>query len=509
MIRLLSLLILSVQAGPAPAPDPRAQALAPFVGPEVVAVAHVDLSRVDVPALVQPVLAKLADANGRAEVEGAVQAASQWVQGLQAAGATDLFVLVDPQALPGVPPAVVLLKPGADPAAVARILAPPGGQGPLTWPSAEAVRGAVVAGTPEAIQRARTEAPARPELAPAMAATGAAPVRVLLVPAADQRRILEEMLPMLPQELGGAPITAFTQGAQWAALTLETGAAPGLRLQVQARDAEAAKALEGIAAKALELVAKQAAVAKGAEAGIAREVAKLRPALEGDRLVATISLGRLGELAGGPLGSARESARRSQCTNNLKQIALAMHNYASTHNSLPPAYRKTSEGKPGLSWRVLILPYLDQAPLYQEFHLDEPWDSPHNKALIARMPQVYRCPSQPGGPESKTTYIVPRGDRTMFPGAEGVKFTEVTDGTSNTILTIDAGAANAVVWTKPDDWEVGAGPAIEKPVGPHGNGLVAAFADGSVRYLAPTLDAMILRALVTRDGGEVIDQDKL
>src|SRR5271166_372859 len=84
--------------------------------------------------------------------------------------------------------------------------------------------------------------------------------------------------------------------------------------------------------------------------------------------------------------AAREAARRAQCTNNLKQIALAMHNYASANNCFPPAATYTRDGKPLLSWRVLILPYLEQASLYNQFHLDEAWDSPNNKPLGDRMP---------------------------------------------------------------------------------------------------------------------------
>ena len=87
-----------------------------------------------------------------------------------------------------------------------------------------------------------------------------------------------------------------------------------------------------------------------------------------------------------------ENAARSQCINNLKQIGLAMHNYHAMHKTFPPAYTVDKAGKPLLSWRVLILPYLEQDALYKEFHLDEPWDSEHNRALIDRMPATYRCP---------------------------------------------------------------------------------------------------------------------
>src|SRR4051794_3818491 len=87
--------------------------------------------------------------------------------------------------------------------------------------------------------------------------------------------------------------------------------------------------------------------------------------------------------------AAREAARRSQCVNNLKQIGLAMHNYNSAYDVFPPAVITDPDGKPLLSWRVLLLPFLDEQALYEQFKLDEPWDSPNNKPLLSRMPKVF------------------------------------------------------------------------------------------------------------------------
>ena len=96
------------------------------------------------------------------------------------------------------------------------------------------------------------------------------------------------------------------------------------------------------------------------------------------------------------VGAAREAARRAQCTNNLKMLGLAMHNYLAAHNNtFPSPALPGKDGKPALSWRVALLPYLDQQSLYDRFHLDEPWDSPHNKALIKEMPARLQMP-QPG-----------------------------------------------------------------------------------------------------------------
>jgi len=211
-----------------------------------------------------------------------------------------------------------------------------------------------------------------------------------------------------------------------------------------------------------------------------------------------------------PVRQFREAARRSQCVNNLKQIGLAMHNHLSAHNNaFPAAYVAAKDGKPLLSWRVQILPFLEEQELYDQFHLDEPWDGPHNKPLIARMPKAYACPSgskalAAGG---KTTYLTPRGPATIFPGAVGVKIQDVADGTSNTVLLVEAGDDLAVTWTKPDDWEVAPEFQTRGLFGHHPRGTNFGFADGSVRFLKETVSPKLLQAMTTRDGGEVLGED--
>ena len=99
--------------------------------------------------------------------------------------------------------------------------------------------------------------------------------------------------------------------------------------------------------------------------------------------------------------------------NNLKQIALALHNYHAAMGSFPATASMSKDGKPLLSWRVHILPYLEQDNLFKQFKLDEPWDSEHNKALIAKMPDIYRSPAQKVG-DGKTTYLAPMGKNTVI-----------------------------------------------------------------------------------------------
>jgi RNA polymerase sigma factor (sigma-70 family) len=193
-----------------------------------------------------------------------------------------------------------------------------------------------------------------------------------------------------------------------------------------------------------------------------------------------------------------EAGARMISENNLKQLGLAMHNFLSTYNTFPAHAIYNKDGKPLLSWRVAILPYIDQNELYKEFHLDEPWDSEHNKKLLDKMPKVY------GEKGTETHYRVFVGKGAIFEGKEGIKIQDITDGTSNTILIVEG--PDTVPWSKPADYEYDASKELPKLGGkPFENGIHACFADGAVRLLPNKITEKTLRALITRNGGEIVD----
>jgi len=203
--------------------------------------------------------------------------------------------------------------------------------------------------------------------------------------------------------------------------------------------------------------------------------------------------------------SAREAARRAQCVNNLKQIGLAMHNYASANGGFPRPAVTDKQGKPLLSWRVTILPYIEQQGLYNKFKLDEPWDSPHNQALLKEMPSTYLCPSRAQVEPFATTYQVFTGKGALFESGTDMRLAAITDGTSNTLMVVEA--TKEVPWTKPDDlpFDPAAAPSFVGAGSSHPGGFDALFADGSVRFLKNTINLSVFRSLITRAGGEVID----
>ena len=187
-----------------------------------------------------------------------------------------------------------------------------------------------------------------------------------------------------------------------------------------------------------------------------------------------------------------------------------MLNYHDTHKQhLPPAAIYDANGRPLLSWRVAILPYLDENELYKQFHLDEPWDSPHNRKLIEKMPAVYADPDpklRQLAREGKTTYQVPAAAETAFHDNLGTPYRDVKDGTANTILIVEVEPPRAAVWTKPADWEVdlqNPRKGVERTDRPF---FTAGFADGHVAAIPVVADAAKLRAGLTRAGGEEVDQ---
>jgi len=205
-----------------------------------------------------------------------------------------------------------------------------------------------------------------------------------------------------------------------------------------------------------------------------------------------------------------ERIDRRTSKQNLKVIGLAMHNFRDTYNKFPFAamYAKNDKDrkKPLLSWRVAILPFIEEDKLWKEFKLDEPWDSDHNKKLLPRMPKIYG-PSDAKS-DGSTFYQAFVGKGAAFDdGMKKINKADFTDGTSNTLLVAEAD--NAVPWTKPEDLPYDPDKPLPKLGGLFDDGFHAMFADGSVQFIKKDIKPETLRALITRSGGEVVDRYKL
>ncbi len=211
----------------------------------------------------------------------------------------------------------------------------------------------------------------------------------------------------------------------------------------------------------------------------------------------------------GMIGPAVRESRRNQCHEYLGQIGRALHEYHRMQGHLPAPALADGDGRPLLSWRVAILPQLGYQSLYARFHLDEPWNSPNNRALLGEMPREFACPGGPGPRAGQTGYLVVVGPKnevgsvnTPFEPTRGAGFDEFFDGTSNTVLVIETDTP--VPWTKPGDLEWTPGGPLPSLASPHDGGAHVLFADGSTRFLKSTIAPTSLLAVLTKNGGEVV-----
>jgi prepilin-type processing-associated H-X9-DG protein len=211
--------------------------------------------------------------------------------------------------------------------------------------------------------------------------------------------------------------------------------------------------------------------------------------------------------------NAREAARRSQCSCHFCGILLALHNYNSQYGSFPPAYIADPSGRPMHSWRVLILPYIEQQTLYAQYDFSEPWNGPNNIKLLKSMPNVFACPSRFSNATNLTSYVAITGPGTVFPGSSSAKLADITDGASNTLMVVEVANVN-IPWTAPWDLDVRTMSfRINDPNRPgisskHPGGANVGFADGRTQWARESLLPEHLRALFTIAGGEGISADQ-
>jgi Protein of unknown function (DUF1559) len=200
----------------------------------------------------------------------------------------------------------------------------------------------------------------------------------------------------------------------------------------------------------------------------------------------------------------RDKANRAKSANHLKQFGLAMHNYHDVHGRFP-ADVVDGDGTPILSWRVLILPYLEQENVYRQFKLDEPWNGPNNSKLIEQMPKIFESPRVTSKKKGYTAYQGFSGAQALFrPGKGGLQMTNITDGTSNTIMMIET--STAVPWTKPADMPFDPKKDLPDIGKAYGQKPYALMCDGSVRLLdLKKLPAETIKHAIQPDDGNLVD----
>ncbi|MFC1596579.1 DUF1559 domain-containing protein [Planctomycetota bacterium] len=494
---------LSLAAAEASRPVP-AEEVAPFVDELTRAVVYVDLARAETDRLMNlavPIVPQAAfyETPLRAELEQARAA-------LRAAGIENFYLVFSLADLPQQPWFLVAPCPDKlDPKALAsqmpadlpRRLA--GSRDLTVQRFAKGDSGsALFIGLDDTLTRLKRDRPKpRPELAAAFRAAGDAPVRAVFVPTDDDRRVVEELVPTLPDVLGGGPSTVLTRGLRWAAARVDLEPEPSLRLVVESTNPKAAEASRLLWGRIL------------APWG---QMEPLLPEVVDHRLTLTLDgpSGRLRELQNLVSEPLARYIIDQTAQEQLRELALAMHNWHDSHPSFPAQANYDDDGRPLLSWRVHLLPLLgrDARRLHAQFHLDEPWDGEHNQPLVKNMPSIYAMPGSKAARQGRTCYVRPVGESTSCPGSQTITYRDFTDGTSNTVMIVEVDEQHAVPWTKPEDLEFDPNhPA--NGLGGHVEGTArSVFCDGASYVLKNLLTdpdrVDQLKAIFTRNGGEPV-----
>ncbi len=459
------------------------------------------------------------------QIAPALQAFDQFVAAFRNVGVETVQVVVGLADINerGGPLVIVRTAPGSDTIKVIEMLTPLVKSAGRWWADVDAqVHGenSILVGSSATLNRYRAlSSNERPDLLQPLSnltKEGCA-VSAVFCPGPDFRRVVRELWPQFRGPL--ASLRGELADA-WLHVEFAAFAPPGSipQLTLQSRDAKSAEtfikllnALPVAAEQLPELGSQQQAVRQNIETILS----VVPPEQEGARVTIVFpaekeQLSRLLPLFGIVADTAMATAYRDQRLMKLRDVGLAMLNFENDHKRYPAAAAiRSKDGKPLLSWRVAILPYLDGGnELYQQFRLDEPWDSPHNRKLITKMPGLFADPDPKLAhlaSEGKTTLVVPVALETMFFNDEGATVRDVTDGTVKTIMAVEVEPLRAVVWTKPDDWEVD----VQNPLsGVERDDLkefVALFADGHLEVIPVNVDFRKLRGLLTRGGGELFD----
>ena len=188
--------------------------------------------------------------------------------------------------------------------------------------------------------------------------------------------------------------------------------------------------------------------------------------------------------------------------NQLRQTALAFHNYASAYNKFPKRVITDEQGRALFSGRVALLPFVEQNALYENLHLDEPWDSPHNSQFTSMLVPSFALIDAEGATSVIRFPVYPNS---LWDGEDADRgFSDVTDGTSNTIFAIYAPASSAIEWANPAPWNLSAINPIDDVFGDREE-VTVAMLDGSTRVLKKSETSNEkLKAMLTISGGEVI-----
>lgn len=509
-VLLLTLFATSLPAQEAFDANMRAAAIAPYIDELTVGVVHVDFRRFEAQAT-------LRHASDKFGIAGPSPTEMERITKLQTEAkriAPELYVVVSLADVPRDPPAcVVRIGKGAKAVEIIRLFMD------LVEPNSgvpdEELRkfdfekdGWLVIGGERTLARLKKLKPVpAADLARAFEVAGDTACQAIVMLTDSNRPLVSGLIGTLPPPFEEVNSRELAKSARFAALGIDLPPRPQIRLGVQAADESGANKLHSVAVSVLDLLKRPGIIPQAKDA-----IPLLTPQKKGDRLYLVLrhekgDFDALAKAFEPVIASVRTASQRQQSMRNLRQINSGLINYEAGFGRFPTQAIRSKDGKPLLSWRVAILPYIEELELYNEFKLDQSWDSEHNKKLIDKMPAIYMHPSGVVKAKGHTLYMAPICKGSILASEQGMKVAEVTDGTSRTVMIVEANPDKAVVWTKPDDLNVD----LEKPLVGLGDiwndGILVCFCDDHTALLKPAIDPETVRRLFQANDGKDVDPD--
>lgn len=510
--KLLAIVFLLASAFIVKAESPQAT-IESLATKDLLAVAYLDLNSIEAEScLAFAVEQKLVSADDATQAKQMTGMAQEFLRQATKAGAEQILVLLQQEDLKwnGKPPLIAIsVAAGQDPEKTYRSLRRIVGLLQIPDFEMEVWNNTILAGTAKkiAIAKAATVVE-RPDFVKAWQTFGGRDAGVMIFASPDTRRVIRELYPnpIAPYENVSGELIADHCDSVGISIDLPEKIAGMIKVQTSDRDS--AETLKG----AIEQVKKMMLAEEGDSAQVPATALAAISALEPTTLDKDVVLD-LGPILNDKvmltslLKPFQAGGRMTQRMNKLRMVILALHNYESVHRQFPAYANFDEDGKPLLSWRVHILPFLEQGNLYKQFKLDEPWDSPHNIELANTIPDVYADPSldlEPLNRAGMTRIVLPFAEEAFCHGNEGTKFGSVKDGTSYTIAVVSVPPKHAVVWTRPVDWNVDLENPKDGLFDDENKEAIFAYADGSAHKIESDVSPEDLKALLTKDGGEVI-----
>jgi len=331
----------------------------------------------------------------------------------------------------------------------------------------------------------------------------------------ESRNVTRFMMPQLPPPFEKITGKMVADEIEWAGLTLKIGSELEFEIVAQSKRPEVAAELQRAAVAGVPWLFSLLPQPELTPVEVKTTLAEtLKPVVANSRVSIRLNSSnretkKLVDLIQPAIAEVRGAAARATEMNNLRQLVIAFHNYTDAFRHFPVHHKDSDKKFTKLSWRVHLLPFIEQQELYEQFKLDQPWDSEHNIQLIDKMPEVYKSvfpEYRAVNAAGKTAYLVPHALGAMSdPDREKpLTFGDILDGSSNTILLAVVAPEHAQIWTKPADWELDYNNPLEKlQVDGREFLSLVALADGSIQTLPSGIPPKTLSALITIAGGEV------